>query len=81
MCNNYGDGRKCICCISFPNEDVTSVTETSFEGIKLSAKIRMEHGKEHEQYLKIGNLLPETCNPDMHGYHRSCYKTFTNTIK
>ena len=45
LCNDYRDGRKCICCINCPNEDVTPVTETSFERIKISAKIRKEHGK------------------------------------
>ena len=79
LCNDYGDGRKCICCINCPNEDVTPVTETSFERIKISAKIRKEHGKEHEQYLKIEKTLPDTYNPDIHGYHRSCYQKFTNT--
>ena len=73
LCNDYGDGWKCICCINCPNEDVTPVTETSFERIKISAKIRKEHGKEHEQYLKIEKTLPYTYNPDIHGYHRYCY--------
>ena len=52
---------------------MTAVTETSFERIKISAKNRKEHGK--EQYLKIEKTLPDTYNPDIHGYHRSCYHT------
>ena len=77
--HNVVDEHNCICCIYCPDETVTPATKTGFDKIKLSSKIRKEQGKENEQYLQIETKLPDSYNPEVHGYHRSCYGTYTNT--
>ena len=60
-------------------KEVRPLTEVSFKNIKESAEIRQSKGNVNEKLNEICDNIPKEFQKDVHGIHRWCYKTFTNT--
>ena len=58
---------------------VVQLCNSSYQKIKEAAEVRKTHGRTQTEKLKdICSSIPEEYSPHCHGYHRWCYKNFTN---
>ena len=60
---------------------VRPLSEISFQKIKDSAVIRQSQNSDSAKLPHICSQVPKVFSSNLHGYHRWCYKNFTNTSK
>ena len=63
------------------DKNVRPLTETSFQTIRNSAKVRLEKGTIDQEFHYICDTLPFELDVQVHGIHHTCYQRFTNISK
>ena len=56
----------------------TFLTDYTWNKILTTAERRKETPRECTKKTEICNKIPASYNPNVHGYHRECYQSFTN---